>query len=184
MKLKIIGAVAALAMAMPLATTTPSAAQGFHRGGGGGGGPAIGGGGPRGGGPHFGGGGRPGGGVHIGGGGRPGGGPGWHGGGPRPGGGWHGGGRPGGWHGGPVYRRGGGGFYPGLAAGAIIGGALATAPFAYGYSEPYVYDDDFVDAPAVVGDADAIAYCQQRFRSYDVRTGTYLGYDGLRHPCP
>ncbi|MEJ2373899.1 MAG: BA14K family protein [Pseudolabrys sp.] len=24
----------------------------------------------------------------------------------------------------------------------------------------------------------------QRFRSYDLRTGTYLGYDGRRHPCP
>jgi BA14K-like protein len=28
------------------------------------------------------------------------------------------------------------------------------------------------------------AYCQQRFRSYDVASGTYLGFDGLRHPCP
>jgi len=29
-----------------------------------------------------------------------------------------------------------------------------------------------------------IAYCQQRFRSYDPASGTYLGFDGLRHPCP
>jgi hypothetical protein len=29
-----------------------------------------------------------------------------------------------------------------------------------------------------------VAYCMQRFRSYDPRSGTYLGYDGLRHPCP
>ena len=28
------------------------------------------------------------------------------------------------------------------------------------------------------------AYCAQRFKSYDPRTGTYLGYDGFRHPCP
>jgi hypothetical protein len=33
-------------------------------------------------------------------------------------------------------------------------------------------------------DADSIAYCQQRFRSYDPASGTYLGYDGIRHPCP
>jgi hypothetical protein len=33
----------------------------------------------------------------------------------------------------------------------------------------------------VVADGDS---CQQRFRSYDPSTGTYLGYDGLRHPCP
>jgi hypothetical protein len=31
---------------------------------------------------------------------------------------------------------------------------------------------------------DAVAYCQQRFRSYDPVSGTYLGFDGLRHPCP
>jgi BA14K-like protein len=24
----------------------------------------------------------------------------------------------------------------------------------------------------------------QRFRSYDPQSGTYLGYDGQRHPCP
>jgi hypothetical protein len=32
--------------------------------------------------------------------------------------------------------------------------------------------------------ADAVAYCRQRFKSYDVRSGTYLGTDGRRHPCP
>jgi len=31
---------------------------------------------------------------------------------------------------------------------------------------------------------DAVAYCMQRFRSYNPRTGTYTGYDGLQHPCP
>ena len=31
---------------------------------------------------------------------------------------------------------------------------------------------------------DAVAYCMQRFKSYDPRSGTYLGYDGARHPCP
>jgi len=29
-----------------------------------------------------------------------------------------------------------------------------------------------------------VAYCEQRFRSYDPSTGTYLGFDGQRHPCP
>jgi hypothetical protein len=24
----------------------------------------------------------------------------------------------------------------------------------------------------------------QRYRSYDPRSGTYMGYDGQRHPCP
>ncbi|MFC5068348.1 BA14K family protein [Flaviflagellibacter deserti] len=27
-------------------------------------------------------------------------------------------------------------------------------------------------------------YCAARFRSYDPRSGTYLGYDGFRHACP
>ncbi len=31
---------------------------------------------------------------------------------------------------------------------------------------------------------DAIGYCMRRFRSYDPESMTYLGSDGLRHPCP
>jgi len=73
-------------------------------------------------------------------------------------------------------------------AGGIVAGAL-LAPRYYGpraYYEPYYYAPPpppprvYYDAP---GD-DAVAYCMQRFRSYDPRTGTYLGYDGYRHPCP
>ncbi|WP_068013772.1 BA14K family protein [Rhodoplanes sp. Z2-YC6860] len=98
----------------------------------------------------------------------------------------------------------------GLAAGAIIGGAIlnATQPRgyygydggygygAYGYDQGYGgYDSDYVEAPSyrygpgpvyrqsyVEGGNDA-GYCQQRYRSYDPASGTYLGYDGLRHPC-
>ena len=29
-----------------------------------------------------------------------------------------------------------------------------------------------------------VAYCMQRYRSYDPGSGTFLGYDGQRHPCP
>ena len=36
----------------------------------------------------------------------------------------------------------------------------------------------------VANDGDFVAYCQQTYRSYDPASGTYLGYDGLRHPCP
>lgn len=60
----------------------------------------------------------------------------------------------------------------GLAAGAIIGGAIANS------QQPAYYEG----APAVGGDA--VAYCMQRFRSYDPASGTYLGYDGIRHSCP
>ncbi len=30
----------------------------------------------------------------------------------------------------------------------------------------------------------SVNYCLQRFRSYDPGSGTYLGSDGFRHPCP
>ena len=46
-----------------------------------------------------------------------------------------------------------------------------TPGYSYGYSP---------DAYGYAGDVD---YCMRRFRSYDPRSGTYLGFDGLRHPC-
>ena len=76
----------------------------------------------------------------------------------------------------------------GLAAGAIIGGALAR-PYYYGYPYGYYgypaygYPPPVYAAPPYA-DGDAVAYCMQRFRSYDPRSGTYLGNDGYRHPCP
>lgn len=81
------------------------------------------------------------------------------------------------------HRR--GGFWPGFAIGAGIGSS-------YGYygSSPYYYDDGYYDDEPVVAVApapdggDAVAYCTQRFKSYDPASGTYLGYDGKRHPCP
>lgn len=112
----------------------------------------------------------------------------------------------------------------GLAAGAIIGGALA-APRNRVYVDPgydgYVYyerrvphgvpqvysaprriyrDDDVVYyAPRVVEPQVYVApsragryepwtagwfsSCEARYRSFDPRTGTFLGYDGRRHFC-
>jgi hypothetical protein len=59
----------------------------------------------------------------------------------------------------------------GLAAGALIGGAIAS--------------QQAQAAPTYVApNQSAVAYCAQRYRSYDPASGTYLGYDGLRHPCP
>jgi hypothetical protein len=93
------------------------------------------------------------------------------------------------------YRRG-GGFIPGAVAGAVIGGALASDSYAYyggpGYAYgPGYYDDQYDNdggvvavAPAPVGGDDSAAYCAQTYRSYDPASGTYLGFDGLRHPCP
>jgi len=85
----------------------------------------------------------------------------------------------------------------GLAAGALIGGAIASQNQGYypaqnqdyypvesypGYSDPrYVYGDA---APVMVNNGDAVAYCEQTYRSYDPTSGSYLGYDGFRHACP
>lgn len=106
----------------------------------------------------------------------------------RGGGGHWGGGGP--WRGGYGYRgyRGWGAapFVGGLAAGAIVGGALAYPRYYSGpYPDTYVdnYDYDTYAGDDVPG-ANAAAYCAQRFRSYDPRSGTYLGNDGIRHPCP
>ncbi len=89
------------------------------------------------------------------------------------------------------------GFGGGLATGAIIGGALA-APYYYGggyYGGPYYYGGGpYYAAPAYEvepgyyeeggGGGGGVEYCMRRFRSYDPRSGTYMGYDGQRHPCP
>jgi hypothetical protein len=86
----------------------------------------------------------------------------------------------------------------GLAAGAIIGGAVAAAQpwygydydysyapgYAYDYSPGYstYYSPGYSSYGYAPGGADT--YCAQRYRSYDPASGTFLGYDGLRHPCP
>ena len=51
----------------------------------------------------------------------------------------------------------------GLATGAIIAGAAANNQRA--------------------ATSDYIAYCSQRYRSFNPATGTYTGYDGLQHRC-
>ena len=66
----------------------------------------------------------------------------------------------------------------GLAAGAILGGAVtqgmtgsvatSAVPPAGGY------------APGTQG---YLRYCSNKYRSFDPASGTYLGYDGNRHYC-
>ena len=107
-------------------------------------------------------------------------------------------------------RRGGFGIGLGVGAailgGAVIGRALA-GPGYYGngysggsyYGRSY-YGDGYYARPTYYAPApvyaapsrayepgygdDTAAYCFSRFRSYDPRSGTYLGFDGYRHPCP
>lgn len=65
----------------------------------------------------------------------------------------------------------------GLVGGLILGAAAASAA-QQAQQPPTVYY-----APGPAADPNWIAYCSAKYRSFDPRTGTYLGYDGLRHPC-
>ena len=170
--LKVLSTAAVMALVLPVLTPSASFAQ-VHTGPDAARGAAV---------AHPGGGGRPGGGM------RPGGG----GGGPRFSGGGGGGGGGGGYRGGGYHGGGGGALIGGAIAGAVIGGAIASQGYGPGYYGPgpryydngYGYDDGAVAvAPAPSGD-DSVAYCMQTYRSYDPRSGTYLGNDGYRHPCP
>ena len=83
------------------------------------------------------------------------------------------GGFRGGYGGGYAHRYGGRGYgvgagIAGVAAGALVGGLIA-AQGAPGYAAP---------------PQDPRGYCASRYRSYDPQSGTFLGNDGLRHPCP
>jgi hypothetical protein len=167
--LKVLSTAAVMALVLPMAAPSASFAQHPHGGG-------------RVAGAHPGGGGHPGG-FRAGGGAR--------------------------FSGGGGYRGGGGGgFIPGAVAGALVGGAIAAGG-GYGYyGGPGYYDQGYYDQGYYGGDQgyyggdpayynngamaqvpgpggdDAVAYCTQRFRSYDPQSGTYLGNDGARHPCP
>lgn len=170
------------AAALALLAAIPTASFAFGRGGGGHMGGAQMGGGHMGGAMHVGGGGMNAG-AHFAAGPRVGGGGNWAGGRTA----WHGGG--GGWHGG--HR---GGWIPGAVAGAVVGGAIAANSYAYyggpgyyDYGPDYYADNTYYDAGpevAVVQGGGDPSYCAQRYRSWDPATGTYLGYDGQRHPCP
>ena len=64
----------------------------------------------------------------------------------------------------------------------LLGGAIIGSQYPYydsGYGDEAGYDSYPQD-----GGGDSSAYCARTFRSYDPASGTYLGYDGLRHPCP
>jgi len=81
------------------------------------------------------------------------------------------------------YYRGGRGaaIGAGIAAGAI--GALAAGALAAPY---YAEPAPVYVAPPVYAapDADAVAYCSRRFRSYDPETGTYIATGGVVRACP
>jgi predicted lipid-binding transport protein (Tim44 family) len=96
---------------------------------------------------------------------------------------------------------GGRGVVPGIVIGAAAGAIIASegerrrGGYRYWRNGCYIQRADgswvavsprYCDAPgpAEAVPNDAVAYCMQRYRSYDPSSGTYLGYDGFRHPCP
>lgn len=96
----------------------------------------------------------------------------------------------GGYHNKKYYSN---GWNPGaaLATGAILGfafGALATPPNYY-YAQPRVYykapppppyPDYYAYGPM---SAQHVSYCKSKYRSYNVRYNTWIGYDGFVHQC-
>lgn len=97
----------------------------------------------------------------------------------------------------------------GLATGLIVGSAIASQPRyvepgpvyvdpdyeapppPYYYRAPprrvYVERDVSYYAPATAGlrpwSSQWMRYCYDRYRSFDGRSGTYVGFDGMRHFC-
>jgi hypothetical protein len=86
------------------------------------------------------------------------------------------------------------GYDPGYYGGAYDGQQYYN-PYNYGPGSDYRYTQP---APPVYEGRSAavdpgipdestssdVAYCQQRFRSYNPSTGMFLGFDGQYHPCP
>jgi hypothetical protein len=82
---------------------------------------------------------------------------------------------------------------------AYVNGDGYSYDWGYAPDPRYSYDSGYAADPGYAPDPDSAyapgydygtapgsdpAYCVQRFRSYDPASGTYLGYDGLRHSCP
>jgi hypothetical protein len=78
------------------------------------------------------------------------------------------------------------GFAGGFAAGSALGYGYGGSYDPYYYNDGYAYNDPGYDgySDSVIPSSADPSYCAQRYRSYDPASGTYLGRDGLRHPCP
>ena len=61
------------------------------------------------------------------------------------------------------------------------GGPPVAVPPGYDAGPPVGGPPRYAGGPPA---GDPVASCMQRFRSYDLKTGTYLGNDGQRHSCP
>lgn len=87
----------------------------------------------------------------------------------------------------------------GLAVGALVAGAATAPPRQYyepAYRDyppppPRAYRRAYIEEPRVVYAEGALEpwspewydYCQDRYRSFNARTGTFTGYDGVKRFC-
>jgi hypothetical protein len=55
--------------------------------------------------------------------------------------------------------------------------------YGLGYGGGYGYDDGYYGNHYYSGGGDHVQWCLNRYRSYNPRTDTYMGYDGYRHRC-
>ena len=87
----------------------------------------------------------------------------------------------------PGYYGGYRGYPPGYAYAPGYGydDAYGYEPdYAYGTAPGYTYSPGYAYGQGYGTGGRDDAYCAQRYRSYDPASGTYLGYDGVRHSCP
>ena len=85
-------------------------------------------------------------------------------------------------------RPAGGYGYDGYAYPGYGYGYAPTPGYGYAPAPGYAPTPGYAPAPGYAtgyqaGAAD-VAYCVRRYRSYDPSSGTYIGRDRLRHPCP
>ena len=65
-----------------------------------------------------------------------------------------------------------------------VAGREGVSGETYGFGGQRDYYNAAPGVEIADADRDAIAMCEARFQSFDPATGTYMGFDGIRHPCP
>jgi len=76
---------------------------------------------------------------------------------------------------------------PGSSYAYSPGNSYSSPGASYAYSPGNSYSSpgsSYAYSPGYSTAGSSSTSCQQRFRSYDPASGTYLGRDGKRHPCP
>ena len=83
------------------------------------------------------------------------------------------------------WRGGGHGIFLGLGLAPFYGGGYGSPYYSSYYDDPYGYDPYYAPRYSYVpsGGSRHVRYCLNRYRTYNVRTNTFRGYDGYLHRC-